>query len=389
MPVAMPLATAKITRSIRRGHILRAALAALLSLGAPFAGGVAPALAAEARVPVDPAVTMLTQPELLDQLFDPFPDSVRQVDPSVVKVVVFRETRQDRYPELNTLIENRVTDELIRTNRFKVVECRECRTPRVVSDEKSFSYSNTIESNLRLAEIGQRLGVDGVLMWNTMGTGKNVIVNFRLIRANDGAVVWSKHFQTEPDRDLEEEKRRQAEEERKFRDSGLYVYGGFQGFNVNRPRFDDTGGEFVAMGLDVGAVLLRNSSFLENFAYGLEANVLQAGALNQNIILPVVSLSPYFLFAMDPIFWRDSRNRVVNLYAGVGQTFVLGQEFQNRVSAKGGLMFKFTPDLFLNVGFVNIPEVTARLSPDSKNSLKTTIQFGAFTYDVGMGIVFK
>lgn len=361
--------------------------AAILALSVP----AAPALAAEVRTPVDPAVTMLTQPELLDQLFDPFPDTVRQVDPSVVKVVVFRETRQDRYPELNTLIENRVTDELIRTNRFKVVECRECRTPRVVSDEKSFSYSNTIESNLRLAEIGQRLGVDGVLMWNTMGTGKNVIVNFRLVRTNDGAVVWSKHFQTEPDRDLEEAKRRQAEEDRKFRDSGLYVYGGFQGFNVAREGLDPatTAGEFVSMGLDVGAILLRNSSFLENFAYGLEANVLQAGALNQNILLPVVTLSPYFLFAMDPIFWRDSRNRVINLYAGIGQTFILGQQFENRVSSKAGLMFKFTPDLFLNIGFVNIPEVNARLSPDKDNSLKTSVKFGAFTYDVGMGIVFK
>ena len=374
---------------------LASLLASLLALSAPALPlfpllPAEPALAAEVKAAVDPAVSMLTEPELLDQLFEPFPDSVRQVDPSVVKIVVFRETRQDRYPELNTLIENRVTDELIRTNRFKVVECRECRTPRVVSDEKSFSYSNTIESNLRLAEIGQRLGVDCVLMWNTMGTGKNVIVNFRLVRGNDGAVVWSKHFQTEPDRDLEEEKRRQAEEERKFRDSGLYVYGGFQGHNVNRARLDGTGGEFVSMGLDVGAVLLRNSSFLENFAYGLEANVLQAGALNQNIILPVVSLSPYFLFAMDPIFWRDSRNRVVNLYAGIGQTFVLGQQFENRVSAKGGLMFKFTPDLFLNIGFVNIPEVSnIRLAPDKENSLSTTIKFGSFTYDVGMGIIFK
>lgn len=386
-PIRMPVAMTKAAKLFASLLALSAPVVPILGL-APILGA-APAMAAEARTPVDPATSMLTQPELLDQLFDPFPDSVRQVDPSVVKIVVFRETRQDRYPELNTLIENRVTDELIRTNRFKVVECRECRTPRVVSDEKSFSYSNTIESNLRLAEIAQRLGVDGVLMWNTMGTGKNVIVNFRLVRANDGAVVWSKHFQTEPDRDLEEEKRRQAEEERKYRDSGLYVYGGFQGFNVSRTRFDETGGEFVSMGLDVGAVLLRNSSFLENFAYGLEANVLQAGALNQNIILPVVSLSPYFLFAMDPIFWRDSRNRVVNLYAGVGQTFVLGQEFQNRVSAKGGLMFKFTPDLFLNIGFVNVPEVTARLSPDKDNSLKTTVKFGSFTYDVGMGIIFK
>ena len=349
----------------------------------------APALAADDKktVPVDPAVSMLTQPELLDQLFQPFGDTIRSVDPSVVKIVVFRETRQDRYPELNTLIENRVTDELIRTNRFKVVECRECRTPRVVSDEKSFSYSNTIESNARLAEIGNRLGVDGILMWNTMGTGKNVIVNFKLVRSNDGAIVWSKHFQTEPDRDFEEERRRQAEEERRFRDSGLYVYGGFQGFNTSRPRIDKTGGEFVAMGLDVGTILLRNSSFLENFAYGLEANVMQAGALNTKILLPIVTLSPYFLFSLDPIFWRDSKNRVVNMYAGIGQAFALGTEFKNSVSAKGGFMFKFTPDLFLNIGFVNIPKQEVKLS--ALNEFDTAVTFGDFTYDVGMGIVFK
>ncbi|MBI6546912.1 MAG: hypothetical protein HY692_08965, partial [Cyanobacteria bacterium NC_groundwater_1444_Ag_S-0.65um_54_12] len=195
---------------------------------------VVPARAEQTPPRPDPAVAMLTEPALMEQLFGPFQDAIRLVDPSVVKVVVFRETRQDRYPELNTLIESRVTDELIRSNRFRVVECRECRTPRVISDEKSFSYSNTIESNARLAEIGARLGVDGILMWSTMGTGRNVIVNFKLIRANDGAIVWSKHFQTEPDRDLEAERHQRVEEERRFRDSGLYVYGGFQGFQTTR-----------------------------------------------------------------------------------------------------------------------------------------------------------
>ncbi|MBM3271320.1 MAG: hypothetical protein FJZ01_27105 [Candidatus Sericytochromatia bacterium] len=369
-----------------------AALAAVLSIAAP----VMPALAAD-KVPVDPAVAMLTQPELLAQLFEPFADSVRQVDPSVVKVVVFRETRQDRYPELNTLIENRVTDELIRTNRFKVVECRECRTPRVVSDEKSFSYSNTIESNQRLAEIGQRLGVDGVMMWNTMGTGKNVICNFRLVRTNDGAVVWSKHFQTEPDRDLEEEKRKQAEEERKFRDSGLYVYGGFQGFSMVRALLPgntptaETFDQRNELSLGLGTVLLRNSSFMENFAYGLDMHLISGGALNTQLLLPVISVAPYFLIALDPLFWRDSRNRVFNMYASVGQTFILGNKgkFQNRISEKAGFLFKFTPDLFLNLGFVNIPQVTADLSPDDKLQFQTQVGFGGFTYEVGAGIVFK
>ncbi|MBM3275521.1 MAG: hypothetical protein FJZ00_10225, partial [Candidatus Sericytochromatia bacterium] len=52
-----------------------------------------------------------------------------------------------------------------------------------------------------------------------------------------------------------------------------------------------------------------------------------------------------------------------------------------------GLMLKFTPDLFLNVGFVNIGQVTADLEPDNKHV--TQIPFGGFTYDVGVGIVFK
>jgi TolB-like protein len=336
-------------------------------------------------------VAMLTQPELMDQLFQPFGETIRQVDPSVVKVVVFRETRQDRYPELNTLIENRVTDELIRSNRFKVVECRECRTPRVVSDEKSFSYSNTIESNARLAEIGTRLGVDGVLMWSTMGTGKNVIVNFKMVRANDGAVVWSKHFQTEPDRSAQEEKRRQQEEEARFRDSGFYSYLGMSGFNTTRVSTSDdktaNPDAFEKMGLGVGGILLRNSSFLDNFAYGLEANFTSAAGLNLNSTFGVVTAEPFFLLAIDPLLFKESKNRVFNLYAAVGPTVALGKTPVTLISSKAGLMFKPTPDLFLNVGFVNVPTNTIDLQ--AKNNFQSTEQFGGFVWDVGMGIVFK
>ncbi|MEB3236531.1 MAG: hypothetical protein VKO64_02755 [Candidatus Sericytochromatia bacterium] len=370
---------------IRRTFLTLTSLA-VLGLQAPAA------LAADSRQVgnEDPAVAMLTSPALFDQLFAGFPDSIRTVDPGLVKVVVFRETRQDRFPELNSLIESRITDELIRTNRFRVVECRECRTPRVVSDDKSFSYSNTIESNARLAEIGHQLGVDGVLMWHTMGTGKNVIVNFKLVRALDGAIVWSKSFQTEPNRDLVAERRQKAEEDRRYGDSGLYVSGIFQGLSTSRGN-PGTGTPETAdgsLGLSLG--LLRQSSFLENFAFGIEGGFSSLGRpVKPNISVQLYNVNAAFLLSLDPLFYKETKNRVVNLYGGLGQGFLVGDnDFRNALLTKGGLMFRFTPETFLNLGFVNFPAQKA-IRQATANGLDNTVDVGGFTYEVGVGFILK
>lgn len=352
----------------------------------------APALAADAK-PQDPAVAMLTHPELVDQLFAGFGSSISKADPSVVRIFVYREKRKDPYPELNTIIENRIIDELIQTNRFKVVYCRECSVPHIESTRTTFTFSNTIDSDAALAALAHRLGVDGVLMWNTLGTGRNVIVTFKLIRANDGAIIWSKHFETEPLAREKEQAEAAARKLNRDRMSGLYLYGGLQGFNTSRQALpgSSAASQFVAQGLDIGLVLARQSSFLDDFAYGLEANVLQAGALNPNLSLPVVSVGPYFMLALDPLFVRGTDQRIFNLYAGAGPSFIIAQNLLNTIDFKGGMMLRFTHSLFLNLGFVDIEPNPANvvMLPDSGNNFSSTARFGGFTYDVGFGIVFQ
>lgn len=353
----------------------------------------APALAAaEPSSPSDPAVAMLTHPELMDQLFAGFGSSISKVDPSVVKVFVYRERRQDPYPQLNTIIENRIVDELIRTHRFKVVYCRECSVPHIVSTKTTFSYSNTIESNAKLASLAQRLGVDGVLMWNTLGTGKSVIVTFELVRANDGAIVWSKHFETKPEAQTADQAQQEAEEAARNRMSGLYLYGGFQGFDTSRLALSGSSSttQSVSQGLDIGLSLVRQSSFLDNFGYGLEANFLQAGALNPNLSLPVVSIGPTFMLSLDPLFWPGTNQRIFNLYAGAGPSFIVGSSLLNTLYYKAGVMLRFTDSLFLNLGFVNItPAQGTQVTLSSSNGLSSNASFGGSTYDVGFGIDFR
>ncbi|MEB3297919.1 MAG: hypothetical protein VKO21_00345 [Candidatus Sericytochromatia bacterium] len=364
-------------------------LAGLAALGLPAPAAHAAEIKA-ALQPEDPAIAMVTSPVLFDQLFATFPESIRTVDPGLVKVVVFRETRQDRFPELNALIESRITDELIRTNRFRVVECRECRTPRVVSDDKSFSYSNTIESNARMAEIGHQLGVDGVLMWHTMGTGKNVIVNFKLVRAMDGAIVWSKSFQTEPYRDLAAERRQKADEERRYGDSGLYISGAFQGFSASRASTTGGAAETADGSLGLNLALLRQSSFLDNLAFGVEAGYSALGApIKPDVSVQLLNVNAAFLLSLDPLFFKETKNRVVNLYGGLGQGFMIADnDLRNAMLAKGGLMLRFTPESFLNIGFVNLPQQRA-LRQRTVNGLEGTTDVGGFTYEIGAGFILK
>lgn len=365
------------------------------------------AQAAQAKEPPKeiPALTgILSDPQSILYVIPSLPDTVTKIDPTVVRVFLYNERKRDETEPLAAVVENRLNEELLRLRRFKVIEAREAKTTRVESSSTSFQLSNTIESLSRLRSIGQSVGADAVMMYAPQIQDRMVLVSAKLVKVSDGEILWTDRFAYNFDLQAamkeaqaradelakqEAEKKRIAEE-RRTRDNGFYVYTGMTGYSMRRSRTSGAADQISPAGITaLGAMVLRNVSFADNVAVGLDGEFDLAGSINPNLPLSYLSVTPMLFMRLDPLFVRGDNHGVVNLYLGAGETVMFQQPNPTyETTGKAGLMLRFTPETFLNLGMIYQAEKTVTFSPVT--GLANTVEkYGGLTYQVTFGYAFK
>lgn len=376
-----------------------------------FSGSIALTLAASFGLP--PAMAAEPAPELLvsdllnyaqaaEQILPELPESISKVDPTLLRIFLFNERRRPETDKLDLLVENRLQELLLPLRRFKVLESREAKVRRVVSTPTALQVSTTIESLERLREMAKEVGADGVLMYAPFVTNQVAMVHLKLVRASDGEIVWThrysydfdavrlgalKRAKAEEEAKKAEQARREAED-RRNRDNGVYVYTGVTGFSADRaPKQPGGTGRRADLSLSAGVMALRNTYFWENLAVGLDAEYLQAGGVDSDLYHGMLNVSPLLFLRLDPLFSGKNSLGVVNLYAGPGLAFSFAEALKQPSTGKFGFLVRFTPDLFMNLGFTYVPlqSVTA----PEVSALSDSMTYGGMSYHATFGMSFR
>ena len=347
---------------------------------------------------------ILSDPQAILNVIPAIPDSITRVDPTVVRVFLYNARKRPDTDALASVIENRLDEELLRLHRFKVIEGRDAKVPRIVSGPHTFEISNTIESLARLRSVGKAMGADAALMYSPQVQDRTVMVSVKLVRVTNGDILWTDRFaynfdlqraQREAQARLEQQARivaakKKQEELLRTRDNGMYAYFGVNGYSMRRVSTNGGSDQVSPGGLCFGATFLHSMGFTNNAAFGVDLEGDAAGMVNTFSSLPLVSASitPMFLLRLDSLFVRGANSGVVNLYGGPGITFLTEQPANNLFTGKTGLMIRFTPETFMDLGAVYMPVHTANF--DASPGLASSVpNYGGLTYQITVGMAFK
>jgi hypothetical protein len=362
-----------------------------------------PAHAQEAEPTAEPLVTdLLNYAQAAEQIVPALPEDITKVDPTLLRVFLYNERRRTETDKLDLLVENRLHELMLPLRRFKLLESRASKVRRVVSTPTALQVSTTIESLERLREMAREINADAVLMYAPFVTNQVVMVHLKLVRASDGEIVWTHRYSYDFDgerrgaamRVKAAEEARKAEEakraalERKNRDNGVYLYSGVTGFAADRVTNPAGGvGRHADFSLSAGVMTLRNTYFWENLAVGLDAEYVQAGGVDTSLYHGMVNVTPLLFLRLDPLFVGKDNLGVVNLYAGPGLAFSFSEALKQPATAKVGLLLRFTPDLFLNLGLTHLPQ--QELKMPSAGGLSASMTYGGLSYHATLGMAFR
>lgn len=362
-----------------------------------------PAQAAPAEPDSEPLVTdLLNYTQAAEQILPGLPEDLTKVDPTLLRLFLFNERRRPETDKLDLLVENRLQELLLPLRRFKVLESREAKVRRVVSTPTALQVSTTIESLDRLREMAREVGADAVLMYAPFVTNQIAMVHLKLVRASDGEIVWTHRYSYDFNavrqgavmRAKAEEDARKAEAARrdevarKNRDNGVYVYTGVTGFAADRLATQaGVTARHADLSLSAGVMALRNTYFWENLAVGLDAEYLQAGGVDTTLYHGMLNVTPLLFMRLDPLFVGTQGVGVVNAYAGPGLAFSFSEALQRPTTGKFGFLVRFTPDLFMNLGFTYVPQQAIRMP--SVSGLEGTMGYGGMSYHATFGMAFR
>lgn len=351
-----------------------------------------------------PLITdLLNYTSVAEQLIPTISEDITQVDPTLTRICLYNDRKRPETEKLAVLVENRIQELLLPMRRFKLIESRETKTTRILSSQSTLQVSNTIESLDRMRGIGKELGVDGIMMYSTFVTNKVALVHLKLVRAADGEITWSHRYAFDFDEIRQAtlaklkkeqyartaEERAQQEFDRRNRDSGVYAHLGVTGLGARRTSlvpqlYPDHSQELSFNG---GCLLLRNTGFWENLAVGLDLEYLHAGGNDDYIQYGLLNVFPILFVRLDPLFIKGDNMGVINFYAGPGQTFSFAESLTSPNSGKVGLLLRFTPDLFADLGATYIPKQSLKMG--SKDFFQDTMTYGGLAYHASIGFAFK
>ncbi|MDH5543173.1 MAG: hypothetical protein OEY64_09440 [Nitrospinota bacterium] len=316
-------------------------------------------------------------------------EELLSISPRVNKIALYRNAdKQNKMlpAKIYELIENGLTRKLLETGRFQIFECMECKSTQLILKENTFTILRAVESNQRLAEIAKNIKVDGFFLWNVYVENDKLFLNFKVVDAKTGEVVWARKFQ-----DIFEE----IEEEKELRPYEVALETGIWGYKYERKS-----ATLPAEHLDKVATLslkvLRESKNSKHIIYGVGldyfANIVRpeffdiaGGAFYGHLIL---KLDKIFFSGegYEPVDEKNLRKEYFstwNYYVSLGEALFMKHHTE---IYKSGLTLRFSERFSFSLGFVNIPEKRIELVPIG--DFESHINFGGTTYEVGIGFVF-
>lgn len=324
-------------------------------------------------------------------------EELLKISPSINKIALYRNAdRENRLFPSKTynLIENRLMQKLLETNRFQINECMECKSTQLLIKRGSFTILRAIESNARLSEIADKIGVNGFFMWNVYYDKEKLYLNLQIVDTKTGEIKWVRKVEDKFEEE-EEARKKQAEVEKRRRATNVIIYTGAWGFKVTRKSTNNPhqSADMLAV---LGFRAMKESAFSRNMVFGVGLDIFTNMAKRDYINLFGNVLYAQVSFKLDPLF-KESGDATgeeelvdleegfstFNFYLAVGEAFYKDNFTE---AFKGGFDIHFSERFHFNLGFIYMPIREVEM-PDVAGYLKK-VDFGGFTYDINLGIVF-
>jgi hypothetical protein len=293
---------------------------------------------------------------------------LKEIDLSIVKVALYRANNKKttKLPaNVYEMIENRITEKLMETRRFQVYECLECKTVQVLLKENSFSILRFIESNQRLQNIGNKLGIEGFFVWNVFVESGKLILNVRVLDARSGRIMWTRQYskKTAPEIQLEAY-------------TGLWGIGGERKASVAANPDQTFNNVFMVGGRMMGA-----ATFSSYMTYGLGVELFMNMQKRDFIDVLGVDVNGKLLVELDHMFSQTPKEfSNWNMYFSSG---VAVFKSTSSLITRAGLEIRFSEKDFLDFGFLHIPSTNITLTKQTGYQDEST--FGGFSYDLTLG----
>jgi hypothetical protein len=317
------------------------------------------------------------------------------ISPSVNKIALYRNSDKEnkQFPsKIYNLVENGITRKLLDTHRFQLFECMECKSTQLIMKEDTFVILRAIESNKRLSEVAKEINVDGFFLWNIYSEKGRMFLNFKIVRASNGEVVWTRKFDEifiEPEL---------LEIEKELRPYETVLTTGIWGYKMSRTA---TSGALTTMDrvATFGVKVMREAKDSQHLIYGIGvdyfANVVKKDYFN----LTGFTLYGHLNLKLDKILstgegYSEETERMarrapreyfstLNYYLSIGEAFFMDNHTE---LYKSGLDIRFSERFSFGVGIVYIPEKNVEMA--AKTGFDPNVAFGGFTYDIMLGFVF-
>ena len=121
--------------------------------------------------------------------------SLDEVPADINRVAVYR-IRVDRYkfaPGIAEYIRGKIEDILSKSNRFDMVVVPELKLTKVIVTDSSFKFTNSVRSNEELWGIARENNIDAFIEGDCSKSAEgSILINLKMVRANSGAIVWSR-----------------------------------------------------------------------------------------------------------------------------------------------------------------------------------------------------
>lgn len=338
--------------------------------------------------------------EFVDSI-DTLEADIKDLDLSVVKIVLYRPSRNQSEIDIPlnvvNIIESKLKNKLLLTKRLQIFECMECKMTHVSLGKDKLVMSKEIESNDRLKDLGKNLGVDGFLIWNLHKDDKNLFLDLSIIKVSNGMIVWNNQYslnsaskkiestlaKNEP---LTKEEavlaviKAEAVAAKNEPTHNIALSMSILGYSVSRAM--NAGGEVkVNRILAENAVYLKKTAISDKIYFGLGFTYFQ------NVIeRDLIKVSGYYVYPlleiqMGPYF--EGNLSLLNFYVGEGEAFFNKTESSVLMS---GVNIRFSKELFMNVGFINIDKKV--LTMPAVSGYSSTVDFGGYAYELKCGYIF-
>jgi hypothetical protein len=329
-------------------------------------------------------------------------DELLAMDPSIFRISLYRtvdkENQQLSKKEYD-IIENELIRKFKDAGRFRVTECLDCKTTQLLLKKDTFTIVKSIESNDRLGELCEKLGVDGFVFWNVYKEEKKLSFNLRLV-SKKGEVVWANRYSTvinEKKEAVKQAKRRKLKEYDGTFYIGLWSYpftrtnngtlscAGKACPNLSSDRMFNIG--VKAMRTDIspsysfgmGLESFSNLSNPTNFSF---AGFAVSSQLNLNL--------DYIRSNGDKKWQEDPKTGEVyydpSIYAWYFSGGIAMFDQYLVEILKTGFEANYSNNFFFKLGFIYLPTTTVTMP--AVTGYGGTSDFGGLAYEFGLGIKF-